>query len=185
MLSAVTVIKYGTASGSLQLSQVRICGPECYLMQQHAAAAPTCCLRPVLAGRSVISCYSKWLPRLLSQTRTGGPYCYLMLQHAAAVPFISLAARQLPVLLSHDQPGMRCHVSFWARDNGLELQPCVCRAFWDACSCLSHFCCYYWCIGMSLEAVADAEAGCSIVLGKDWGCANCLAQVELGIDAIS
>lgn len=36
-----------------------------------------------------------------------------------------------------------------------------------------------------LEAVADAEAGCSIVLGKYWGCANCLAQVELGIDAIS
>lgn len=36
-----------------------------------------------------------------------------------------------------------------------------------------------------LEAVADAEAGCSIVLGKYWGCANCLAQIELGIDAIS
>ena len=169
-------------------------------MLSHAAArgCRACYLSPVLDGRSVISCYSKWLQRLLSQTRTGGPFCYLMqqhaaavpacylmLQHAAAVPLISLAARQLPVLLSYDQPGMRCHVSFWARDNGLDLLSCVCRAFWDACSCLSHFCCYYWCIGLSLEAVADAEAGCSIVLGKYWGCANCLAQVELGIDAIS
>ena len=128
MPSAVTVIKYGTASGSLQLSQVRICGPECYLMQPHAAAAPTCSLRPVVAGRSVISCCSSWLQRMLSQTRTGGPFCYLMLQHAAVAPFISLAARQLPVLLSHDQPIMRCHVPFWAGDNGLDPLSCVCRA---------------------------------------------------------
>ena len=77
-------------------------------MQQHAAA--------------VLACY------LMLQHAAAVPACYLMLQHAAAVPFISLAARQLPVLLSHDQPGMRCHVSFWARDNGLDLLSCVCRA---------------------------------------------------------
>ena len=166
-------------------SQTRTDGLFCYLMLQHVAAAYVISdphWRAVLLSHAAARGCRAYL---LSQPRTGGLFCYLMLQHAAAVPVISLAASQLPVLLSHDQPGMRCNISFWARDNGLDLLSCVCRAFWDACSCLSHFCCYYWCIGLSLEAVADAEAGCSIVLGKYWGCANCLAQVELGIDAIS